>query len=148
MSLPSRHIIAEHSKSMFHSKIFPKCIIFLKFLSQALRQLRTSEFKPYVIFVKPAIQEKRKTPPMSPTSEDTAAPLVRVRLILSFLKACYSYIRVLYRPPFAQTFSFCLLARLRWTSDRKAQGGAARSTSQFRHRWLCLGSSPALHSLI
>ncbi|XP_032945313.1 MAGUK p55 subfamily member 3 isoform X3 [Rhinolophus ferrumequinum] len=42
----------------------------------ALRQLRTSEFKPYVIFVKPAIQEKRKTPPMSPTCEDTAAPLV------------------------------------------------------------------------
>ncbi|XP_019607799.1 MAGUK p55 subfamily member 3 isoform X3 [Rhinolophus sinicus] len=41
----------------------------------ALRQLRTSEFKPYVIFVKPAIQEKRKTPPMSPTCEDTAAPL-------------------------------------------------------------------------
>uniref|UniRef100_A0A8C0KGB9 MAGUK p55 scaffold protein 3 n=1 Tax=Canis lupus dingo TaxID=286419 RepID=A0A8C0KGB9_CANLU len=36
----------------------------------ALQQLRTSEFKPYVIFVKPAIQEK-KTPPMSPTCEDT-----------------------------------------------------------------------------
>uniref|UniRef100_A0A8C0KFS4 MAGUK p55 scaffold protein 3 n=1 Tax=Canis lupus dingo TaxID=286419 RepID=A0A8C0KFS4_CANLU len=40
----------------------------------ALQQLRTSEFKPYVIFVKPAIQEK-KTPPMSPTCEDTATPL-------------------------------------------------------------------------
>nr|XP_036853437.1 MAGUK p55 subfamily member 3 isoform X3 [Manis javanica] len=40
----------------------------------ALQQLRTSEFKPYVIFVKPAIQEK-KTPPMSPTCEDSAAPL-------------------------------------------------------------------------
>ncbi|KAM9044622.1 MAGUK p55 subfamily member 3 isoform 7-T7 [Megaptera novaeangliae] len=41
----------------------------------ALPQLRTSEFKPYVIFVKPAIQEKRKTPPMSPACEDAAAPL-------------------------------------------------------------------------
>nr|KAF6296344.1 membrane palmitoylated protein 3 [Myotis myotis] len=41
----------------------------------ALRQLRTSEFKPYIIFVKPAIQEKRKMPPMSPACEDIAAPL-------------------------------------------------------------------------
>uniref|UniRef100_A0A452G5Q8 MAGUK p55 scaffold protein 3 n=1 Tax=Capra hircus TaxID=9925 RepID=A0A452G5Q8_CAPHI len=41
----------------------------------ALQQLRTSEFKPYVIFVKPAVQEKRKTPPMSPACEDAAAPL-------------------------------------------------------------------------
>ncbi|XP_058417096.1 MAGUK p55 subfamily member 3 [Diceros bicornis minor] len=41
----------------------------------ALPQLRTSEFKPYVVFVKPAIQEKRKTPPMSPACEDTAALL-------------------------------------------------------------------------
>ncbi|XP_036307116.1 MAGUK p55 subfamily member 3 isoform X2 [Pipistrellus kuhlii] len=40
----------------------------------ALRQLRTSEFKPYVVFVKPAIQEKRKMPPMSPACEDIAAP--------------------------------------------------------------------------
>uniref|UniRef100_A0A2K5NU40 MAGUK p55 subfamily member 3 n=1 Tax=Cercocebus atys TaxID=9531 RepID=A0A2K5NU40_CERAT len=40
---------------------------------EALKQLRTSEFKPYIIFVKPAIQEKRKTPPMSPACEDTAA---------------------------------------------------------------------------
>uniref|UniRef100_G1NZP2 MAGUK p55 scaffold protein 3 n=1 Tax=Myotis lucifugus TaxID=59463 RepID=G1NZP2_MYOLU len=42
----------------------------------ALRQLRTSEFKPYIIFVKPAIQDKRKMPPMSPACEDIAAPLV------------------------------------------------------------------------
>ncbi|XP_055982810.1 MAGUK p55 subfamily member 3 isoform X2 [Sorex fumeus] len=41
----------------------------------ALKQLRTPEFKPYVIFVKPAIQEKRKTPPMSPAGEDSATPL-------------------------------------------------------------------------
>ncbi|EDM06165.1 membrane protein, palmitoylated 3 (MAGUK p55 subfamily member 3) [Rattus norvegicus] len=42
---------------------------------EALRHLRTPEFKPYVIFVKPAIQEKRKTPPVSPDSEDPATPL-------------------------------------------------------------------------
>ncbi|XP_054111689.1 MAGUK p55 subfamily member 3 isoform X5 [Callithrix jacchus] len=42
---------------------------------EALKQLRNSEFKPYIIFVKPAIQETRKTPPMSPACEDTAAPL-------------------------------------------------------------------------
>ncbi|EPQ13595.1 MAGUK p55 subfamily member 3 [Myotis brandtii] len=41
----------------------------------ALRQLRTSEFKPYIIFVKPAIQDKRKMPPMTPACEDIAAPL-------------------------------------------------------------------------
>ncbi|KAM9044618.1 MAGUK p55 subfamily member 3 isoform 3-T3 [Megaptera novaeangliae] len=48
----------------------------------ALPQLRTSEFKPYVIFVKPAIQEKRKTPPMSPACEDAAAPLFYSEWIL------------------------------------------------------------------
>lgn len=42
---------------------------------EALRHLRTPEFKPYVIFVKPAIQERRKTPPVSPDSEGTAASL-------------------------------------------------------------------------
>lgn len=41
----------------------------------ALRRLRTPEFKPYIIFVKPAIQEKRKMPPLSPACEDIAAPL-------------------------------------------------------------------------
>uniref|UniRef100_A0A8C6ICL2 MAGUK p55 subfamily member 3 n=1 Tax=Mus spicilegus TaxID=10103 RepID=A0A8C6ICL2_MUSSI len=42
---------------------------------EALRHLRTPEFKPYVIFVKPAIQERRKTPPASPDSEDIASSL-------------------------------------------------------------------------
>lgn len=42
---------------------------------EALRHLRTPEFKPYVIFVKPAIQERRKTPPVSPDSEDIASSL-------------------------------------------------------------------------
>lgn len=53
-----------------------------KLYSQALKQLRTSEFKPYVIFVKPAMPEKRKTPPMSPAGEDSAAPLVSCQLTL------------------------------------------------------------------
>lgn len=67
----------------FRNKIFLKCVIFLNLLSQALQQLRTSEFKPYVIFVKPAIQERRKTPPMSPACEDTASPLVSLKWIIS-----------------------------------------------------------------
>uniref|UniRef100_G1TGS1 MAGUK p55 subfamily member 3 n=1 Tax=Oryctolagus cuniculus TaxID=9986 RepID=G1TGS1_RABIT len=41
---------------------------------EALKQVRTSEFKPYVIFVKPAVQEQRKSP-VSPACEGTAAPL-------------------------------------------------------------------------
>ena len=71
-----KHIVIEHLRNTFHNKIFSKYITFLNFLFQALQQLRTSEFKPYVIFVKPAVQEKRKTPPMSPACEDAAAPLV------------------------------------------------------------------------
>lgn len=43
-------------------------------------------FKPYVIFVKPAIQEKRKMSPVSPDSEDTAASLVSSKLLVSPLK--------------------------------------------------------------
>lgn len=58
--------------------------MFLNMTSQALRQLRTSEFKPYVVFVKPAIQEKRKMPPMSAACEDIAAPLVSLKLVISF----------------------------------------------------------------
>lgn len=81
-----KHTIIEQLQRMFHNRRFPKYIIFLNFLSQALQQLRTSEFKPYVVFVKPAIQEKRKTPPMSPACEDTSSPLVSL-LIISFLKA-------------------------------------------------------------
>ncbi|XP_058531637.1 MAGUK p55 subfamily member 3 [Ochotona princeps] len=42
---------------------------------EALKRLRTSEFKPYVVFVRPALQEQRKTPPMSPAREDTAVLL-------------------------------------------------------------------------
>ena len=83
----TKHTITEYSRSAFHNKLFSKYIIFLNFLSQALPQLRTSEFKPYVIFVKPAIQEKRKTPPMSPACEDAAAPLVSLKLIISLPKA-------------------------------------------------------------
>uniref|UniRef100_A0A5F8GDA4 MAGUK p55 subfamily member 3 n=1 Tax=Monodelphis domestica TaxID=13616 RepID=A0A5F8GDA4_MONDO len=42
---------------------------------EALKQLRTPEFKPYIIFVKPCIQEGKRNSPMSPTSEETSSPL-------------------------------------------------------------------------
>ncbi|KYO46490.1 MAGUK p55 subfamily member 3 isoform B [Alligator mississippiensis] len=41
----------------------------------AVKHLRTPEFKPYVIFVKPLIAEKKKSVPTSPTSEEISAPL-------------------------------------------------------------------------
>ncbi|XP_030397364.1 MAGUK p55 subfamily member 3 [Gopherus evgoodei] len=41
---------------------------------EAVKHLRTPEFKPYVIFVKPLVPEKKKNAP-SPTSEEISAPL-------------------------------------------------------------------------
>lgn len=79
--------ITEYSRRAPQNKIFSTCIMFLNCLSQVLQQLRTSEFKPYVIFVKPAIQEKRETPPTPPAGEDAAAPLVSLKLIISLPKA-------------------------------------------------------------
>lgn len=59
------------------------CVLILNFLPQALKQLWTSEFKPYVILVKPVVQERRKTPPLSPASEDEAAlPVSEVSILL------------------------------------------------------------------
>lgn len=43
--------------------------------SQAVKHLRTPEFKPYVIFVKPLIPEKKKNVLKSPVSEEISAPL-------------------------------------------------------------------------
>ncbi|XP_039372321.1 MAGUK p55 subfamily member 3 [Mauremys reevesii] len=40
---------------------------------EAVKHLRTPEFKPYVIFVKPLVPEKKKNAP-SPTSEEISAP--------------------------------------------------------------------------
>uniref|UniRef100_A0A8C3T0Q2 Membrane palmitoylated protein 3 n=1 Tax=Chelydra serpentina TaxID=8475 RepID=A0A8C3T0Q2_CHESE len=42
---------------------------------EAVKHLRTPEFKPYVIFVKPLVPEKKKNAPTSPTSEEISAPL-------------------------------------------------------------------------
>lgn len=74
--------MSELSNSTWYHLESHKYVILLNFYSQALKQLRTSEFKPYVIFVKPAMPEKRKTPPMSPAGEDSAAPLVSCQLTL------------------------------------------------------------------
>lgn len=46
--------------------------------SQAVKHLRTPEFKPYVIFVKPLISEKKKHVLKSPMSEEISAPLVSI----------------------------------------------------------------------
>lgn len=62
----------------------------------ALKQLRTSEFKPYIIFVKPAIQDIRKTPPMSPACGDTAMPLdeeqQEMAISATFIDECYGHL--------------------------------------------------------
>ncbi|XP_075767400.1 MAGUK p55 subfamily member 3 isoform X2 [Pelodiscus sinensis] len=42
---------------------------------EAVKHLRTPEFKPYVIFVKPLVPEKKKNAPTSPTSEEISVPL-------------------------------------------------------------------------
>ncbi|EMP40543.1 MAGUK p55 subfamily member 3 [Chelonia mydas] len=42
---------------------------------EAVKHLRTPEFKPYVIFVKALVPEKKKNAPTSPTSEEISAPL-------------------------------------------------------------------------
>ncbi|XP_036612232.1 MAGUK p55 subfamily member 3 isoform X2 [Trichosurus vulpecula] len=47
---------------------------------EALKQLRTPEFKPYIIFVKPCIQEGKRNSPMSPTSEETSGSLSEEQL--------------------------------------------------------------------
>lgn len=63
------------SKNGFYTAVLQGYMTFRNFLSQALKQVRTSEFKPYVIFVKPAVREQRKSPPVSPACEGTADPL-------------------------------------------------------------------------
>ncbi|XP_067397530.1 MAGUK p55 subfamily member 3 [Emydura macquarii macquarii] len=42
---------------------------------EAVKHLRTPEFKPYVIFVKPFVPEKKKNVPISPSAEEISAPL-------------------------------------------------------------------------
>ncbi|XP_005394567.1 PREDICTED: MAGUK p55 subfamily member 3 [Chinchilla lanigera] len=63
---------------------------------EALKQLRTSEFKPYVVFVKPAVQEKRKTPPPFPACEDAAAlpdeEQQDVAASAAYVEQCYGHL--------------------------------------------------------
>ncbi|XP_029428097.1 MAGUK p55 subfamily member 3 [Rhinatrema bivittatum] len=42
---------------------------------EAVKQLRTQEFKPYVILMKPPVNEKRRKPATSPASTEITAPL-------------------------------------------------------------------------
>ncbi|XP_015278664.1 PREDICTED: MAGUK p55 subfamily member 3 [Gekko japonicus] len=42
---------------------------------EAVKHLRTPEFKPYVVFVKPLISEKKKNAPMSLAPDDISVPL-------------------------------------------------------------------------
>lgn len=51
--------------------------------SQAVKHLRTPEFKPYVIFVKPLIPEKKKHILKSPMSEEISVPLVSIPTLIS-----------------------------------------------------------------
>ena len=43
-----------------------------------MKHLRTAEFKPYVIFVKPLIPEKKKNVLKSPVSEEISTPFVSI----------------------------------------------------------------------
>lgn len=52
--------------------------------SQAVKHLRTPEFKPYVIFVKPLVPEKKKHVLKSPMSEEISVPLVSIPTFISF----------------------------------------------------------------
>ncbi|XP_030076875.1 MAGUK p55 subfamily member 3 isoform X1 [Microcaecilia unicolor] len=49
------------------------CLVELQ--PDAVKQLRTPEFKPYVIFVKPQLHEKRRKPAVSPASVEITAAL-------------------------------------------------------------------------
>lgn len=52
--------------------------------SQAVKHLRTPEFKPYVIFVKPLIPEQKKHVLKPPMSEEISAPLVSILTFIYF----------------------------------------------------------------
>jgi len=51
-----------------------------------VKHLRTPEFKPYVIFVKPLIPEKKKNVLKSPVSEEISAPLVSILTLVSIVQ--------------------------------------------------------------
>ncbi|XP_075379478.1 MAGUK p55 subfamily member 3 isoform X5 [Mycteria americana] len=63
------------SLEAIRSVMAKKKVCLVDVVPEAVKHLRTPEFKPYVIFVKPLIPEKKKYVLKSPTSEEISAPL-------------------------------------------------------------------------
>ncbi|XP_069733193.1 MAGUK p55 subfamily member 3 isoform X3 [Phaenicophaeus curvirostris] len=63
------------SLEAIRSVMAKKKVCLVDVVPEALKHLRTPEFKPYVIFVKPLIPEKKKNVLKSPVSEEISAPL-------------------------------------------------------------------------
>ncbi|KFQ22241.1 MAGUK p55 subfamily member 3, partial [Mesitornis unicolor] len=63
------------SLEAIRSVLAKKKVCLVDVVPEAVKHLRTPEFKPYVIFVKPLIPEKKKHVLKSPTSEEISSPL-------------------------------------------------------------------------
>ncbi|KFU86998.1 MAGUK p55 subfamily member 3, partial [Chaetura pelagica] len=63
------------SLEAIRSVMAKKKVCLVDVVPEAVKHLRTPEFKPYVIFVKPLIPEKKKHVLKSPISEETSSPL-------------------------------------------------------------------------
>ncbi|XP_042643274.1 MAGUK p55 subfamily member 3 isoform X4 [Tyto alba] len=63
------------SLEAIRSVMAKKKVCLVDVVPEAVKHLRTPEFKPYVIFVKPLIPEKKKHVLKSPLSEEISAPL-------------------------------------------------------------------------
>ncbi|NXX95941.1 MPP3 protein, partial [Centropus bengalensis] len=63
------------SLEAIRSVMAKKKVCLVDVVPEALKHLRTPEFKPYVIFVKPLIPEKKKRVLKSPVSEEISTPL-------------------------------------------------------------------------
>lgn len=63
------------SLEAIRSVMAKKKVCLVDVVPEAVKHLRTPEFKPYVIFVKPLVPEKKKPVLKSPTSEEISSPL-------------------------------------------------------------------------
>lgn len=63
---------------VYHWHAAKRSLIIKIICSQAVKHLRTPEFKPYVIFVKPLISEKKKHVLKSHMTEEISTPLVSI----------------------------------------------------------------------
>uniref|UniRef100_A0A8C6N7J0 Uncharacterized protein n=1 Tax=Melopsittacus undulatus TaxID=13146 RepID=A0A8C6N7J0_MELUD len=63
------------SLEAIRSVMAKKKVCLVDVVPEAVKHLRTPEFKPYVIFVKPLVPEKKKHVLKSPMSEETSVPL-------------------------------------------------------------------------